>query len=198
MAGGDQKTATEAGLNNRAKDAFVKTIADQLFLIHGFIIKCIGKMRHGAEWEGFTLRPPTNYDLRTDADHLAEISAAMEKGLPPSVINAMVLEYVDSRYAGDPNALRLFTILFKADRLQGMSAELIQAEAAAKRVQPWEVYLHFAGLMLVEKIATEQNIEAMEDEAIVELLKQEAKANAGQTSTPQPSPLMALATAVAA
>jgi hypothetical protein len=127
----------------------------------------MGKMRHGSEWDGFVLRPPTNYDLRTDNDHLEEIAAAIEKGLPPAIINSMIGEYVNSRYAGDPKALEVFSLLAKADRLQGMSTELIQAEAASNRVKSWEIYLHFAGLMIVDKLMLDPAFMSAEDEVRV-------------------------------
>lgn len=197
MAGGDSKTATEAGLNNRAKDAFVKTIADQLFIIHSFIIECMGKMRHGASWDGFTLRAPTNYDLRTDADHLAEISEAMEKGLPPSIITSMVREYVESRYAGDPEMLDNIMLLFSADRLQGMTREMIQAEAAAGRAKPWEVYLHYGGLAIVERLMQDPAFVALEEAERIARIIQEAQQKA-PVEAARPNPLARLAVAAAA
>lgn len=197
MAGGEAKTATEAGLNNRAKDAFVKTIADQLFVIHAFIIDCMGKMRHGAEWDGFTLRPPTNYDLRTEADHLEEIAQGLEKGLPPAIIRSMYVEYADSRYAGDPAMREALSILFAADRLVGMTKEMIQAEVAAGRVKSWEQYLHFAGMMLLEKLAMEQGFMDLDQDVQVERLIQAAQ-QAAQIEPPKSNPLLKLANAAAA
>lgn len=197
VAGAAGQTPNEVNANDRAKDAFVKTIADQLFLIHAFVVDCIGKMRHGADWDGFVLRPPTNYDLRTDSDHLEEIAAAMEKGLPPAIINSMIGEYVNSRYAGDPKALEVFSLLAKADRLQGMSTELIQAEAASNRVKPWEIFLHFAGLMIVDKLMLDQAFMNAEDDVRVGRIIAEAQA-AAPVATAAPNRLVALASAVAA
>jgi hypothetical protein len=198
VAGAAGQTPNEVNANDRAKDAFVKTIADQLFLIQSFIIECMGKMRHGSEWDGFVLRPPTNYDLRTDNDHLEEIAAAIEKGLPPAIINSMIGEYVNSRYAGDPKALEVFSLLAKADRLQGMSTELIQAEAASNRVKSWEIYLHFAGLMIVDKLMLDPAFMSAEDEVRVDRIKAEAQAAAPVSAATAPNPLMRLASAVAA
>lgn len=178
MQGGT--TATEAGLNARAKDAFVKPIADQEFHIFEFAVKAIGQQIAGPEWEGFTMRAPDRYDLRTDADHLAEISAAMEKGLPPAIVDYMVWEYITSRYQNDPDALAAFEVITKADRLQGMAPMQVQAEAAAGRVQPWEIYLHYAGMMLYEMLVAEPGFDALTVPQRIERMQAKAKEQAVQ------------------
>lgn len=198
MMGGDAKTATEAGLNARAKDAFVKPIADQMFVIFDFAIKCIGQQMVGTQWDGFSLRPPSNYDLRTDQDHLAEIASAMEKGLPPAIVDYLVWEYITSRYQNDPDAMAAFEVITKADRLSGMPLMAIQAEAAAGRVQPWEIYLHFAGMMLYEKEAMTEGWDALDIIARIERIQAAAKIAAQSTGGQSNNPLLRLADRLAA
>ena len=200
MAGGEAKTATEAGLNARAKDAFVKPIADRLFVVMDFAIMAIGKMRHGTDWQEYTLRPPSHYDLRTDADLLAEIAGAMERGLPPAIIDYLVWQYVSSRYGNEPQALEAFEVVLKADRLTGMGAALVQAEAAAGRVQPWEILLHFGGIGLWERLLSEtpRLVVASIDEKIDALVaKAKEEAPAQQAQGPN-APINRLMNAVAA
>jgi hypothetical protein len=199
MAGGDVKTATQAGLNARAKDAFVKPIADQSFFIFEFAIRAIGQQIAGPEWNGFTLRAPDRYDLRTDSDHIAEIATAMEKGLPPSIVDYMVWEYITARYESDPAALAAFEVITKSDRLQGMAPMMIQAEAAAGRVKPWEIYLHYSGMMIYEQLVREPGFEALDIGARVERMKQVAQEMAtSPAATDANNPLMRLAQRVAA
>ena len=121
----------------------------------------------------------------------------MEKGLPPAIINSMIGEYIQSRYAGDAKALHVFLLLSKADRLQGMTTELIQAEAAAGRVKPWEIYLHFAGLMIVDRLMLDPSFPALDDDQKVERILSEAQAFAPVASQVA-NPLTKLASAIAA
>jgi len=186
MTGGDAKTATEAGLNARAKDAFVKPIADQEFFILRFVVECIGKQIVGPSWDGFSLRAPSSYDLRTDADHMAEIAVAMEKGLPPAIVDYMVWEYITARYQNDPKALDAFEVITKADRLQGMGALVLQAEAAAGRAQPWEIYLHYAGMLLYEQLAQDAAFMALSTAEKVERMKAAAMVAAPPSATTNP------------
>jgi hypothetical protein len=152
MAGGDQKTATEAGLNNRAKDAFVKPIADQLLGIYEFGVRMMGRMISGAEWDGFSLRRPTSYDLRTEADRVAEIQTARTTGLPPALIDEMEGDLIAARFSNDEAMLMAMEVIQRADRLARMAPETITAEAAAGRVQAWEVLLHYGALDLYRQL----------------------------------------------
>lgn len=177
MAGGDAKTATEAGLNNKSRDAFVKTIADQFFVIHAFLITCVGKLRHGPEWAGFRLTPPTVYDMRTEGDRLAELEAAKAAGLSPSVVSSISREYIESKYAGAPEVVDALTAIDRADRLSTMAEATIAAENAAGRVEPWELLVHYSGLQLADMVdeakkATTKGFA----EAIIELAKAQAPA----------------------
>jgi hypothetical protein len=186
MVGGDAKTATEAGLNARAKDAFVKPIADRLFVIKDFAVLCIGKMRHGKDWQDYVLRPPSHYDLRTDADLLAEIAQAMEKRLPPPIVDYLTWQYVQSRYGNDPEAMDNFAVVLRADRLQTMDWQAIQTEAAAGRVKPWEILLHFGGMGIWEKM-TAQNPALKELDVTDRVDRLIAQAKAGDQPVADPS-----------
>jgi uncharacterized membrane protein len=206
MVGGDAKTATEVGLNARAKDAFVKPIADRLFVIKDFAVLCIGKMRHGQDWEDYVLRPPSHYDLRTDADLLAEIAEAIDRKLPPPIIDYLTWQYVQSRYANDPEALDSFAVVLRADRLQTMDWQAIQTEAAAGRVQPWEILLHFSGMGLLEQLwAVQPALRDAEIQVQVDALIAKAQEVAQGTATrmpptnaPAPNPMANLLRAVQA
>ena len=182
MAGGDAKTATEAGLNNRAKDAFVKPIADQILYIEEFLVRVIGRQIAGPEWDGFTLRLPTQYDLRTEADRVAEIAAARTAGIPPAIVDEMEGDLIAARYARDPFMLEAMEVIQRADRLARMSEATITAEAAAGRVQAWEVALHYAALdMYRELYDTDAAFVAADVWGKVAALHAKARERAGTT-----------------
>jgi hypothetical protein len=146
MAGGDAKTATEAGLNNRAKDAFVKPIADQIIGIEEFAIRVIGRQIAGPDWMGFKLRRPTQYDLRTEADRIAEIAVARDAGIPPAIIDEMEGDLIAARYSNDPFMQEAMEVVQRADRLARMSEAVRTSEAAAGRAKAWEIALHYGAL----------------------------------------------------
>ncbi len=193
MAPGNEKTATEAGLNNRAKDAFVKTIADQLFLIQSFIVECVGKMRHGPEWDGFILRPPTNYDLRTDQDHLNEIAEAKGKELAPWRIELVERDYDNGKYGDDPETLKMLSVISRADRIKNMTMQMVQAEAATGRVYPWEIRLHHDAVAIYQRLMEDAAFEALDESKQVDRLKEAAKLEASKAAPSQPNALGKLA-----
>lgn len=193
MAGGEAQTATQAGLNNRAKDAFVKPIADRILRIEEFAVKVIGKQIAGPEWDGFTLRLPTQYDLRTEADRIAEIQAARTAGVPPAIIDEMEGDLIAARYTNDPWMAQAMEVVQLADRLARMSEQTIAAEAAAGRAQPWEVVLHYAALDLYRELdATDAAFMRAELWDKVRALQDKARERAATAAPAQTSPALSL------
>jgi hypothetical protein len=160
MSGGDVKTATQAGLNAKARAAFVKPICDQLFLIFDFGVRCTGKMMKGKEWTDYSLRVPVEYDLRTDADFIASITES-NKNLPTFATAMLVDEFTASRNADNPVALDSARALAVADRMYMMGEAAVAAEISSGRALPWETLLHYNGLSLL--------LEASQDEGFAKL-----------------------------
>lgn len=183
MVGGDAKTATEVGVNVKAREAFVKPITDQEFVIFDFVLECMGKIMYGSEFDGFSLRPPSHYDMRTDADYLAEIAAAIEGKLPPSVIDYMVWQYMGSKYSEEPEALDALESIGKADRLMSMPWEIISAEAATGRVAPWEVLVHYGGMYLYDQLTSTEGQKFLSLEASEKATRIQEYAKELSTST---------------
>jgi hypothetical protein len=140
MSGGDAKTATEAGLNAKSRDAFVKPIIDQTFDIFEFTLRMIEAQR--GDNNAFALLKPTNYDLRSPEEYLWAAQNAMEKGMPAYIVEDLTSQWLTVQYAGDEFALSMFTAIEKADRLASMSWEQVTAERAAGHIKPWEAILH--------------------------------------------------------
>ena len=198
MAGGDAKTATEAGLNNRAKDAFVKPIADQIIGIEEFAIRVIGRQIAGPDWMGFKLRKPTQYDLRTEADRIAEIAVARDSGIPPAIIDEMEGDLIAARYSNDTFMQEAMEVIQRADRLARMNESAITAGLASGRIKAWEEVLHFSALDLYRR-AYEQDatFAAADMYRKVDLLIAAAKQYGGAESFAKTSPLGVLASVTA-
>lgn len=154
MLGGDVKTATQSGLDARAREAFVRPICDQILGIHEFILSCIGRMMRGPQWDGLTMTMPSQYDVRDEADVFADLQVAVTSGLPPVVVAELIRESVRAMGIVGPGIEEAIAV----DRLAPMSEAVIRAEAAAGRIEPWELLLHYGAAYLLTGINTEENI----------------------------------------
>lgn len=158
MAGGYAKTATESGLDNRAKDAFVKSIADQVFEIFDLSLRYTAAQR-GAGEDAYSLRRPVVYDLRTADDRLAEINAARAAQLPFAAVAKMSDDAMRAMFAHDAPAVDMVDATMLADRLAMMGDAVIASELAAGRVQPWEMLLHYSAPALYAQVLSEATSE---------------------------------------
>jgi hypothetical protein len=78
-------------------------------------------------------------------------------------------------------------VVLRADRLQTMDWQAIQTEAAAGRVQPWEILLHFSGMGLLEQLwAVQPALRDAEIQVQVDALIAKAQEVAQGTATPMP------------
>lgn len=160
MVGGDAKTATQSGLDNKSKDAFIRGIADQLFRIMGLILDYTARQM-GAGEDAYTLRPPMQMDMRTLDDRLRELDAARTAGMPIIVQAKMMQELIATMYDDDESVMTALDAVGRADRLMYMPRDVIIAEQAAGRVQPWEALLHYAPMPLYDRALRELGTEAV-------------------------------------
>ena len=184
MAGADAKTATQAGLDNRSKDAFVRSIADQLFRLLDLILKYTAK-EMGASDAAYTLRTPTTYDMRTLNDRVREIEAARTAGMPVFIIARMMQELIAAMYDDDRTVLLALDAISRADRLMYMPREVVATEQAAGRVQPWEAYLHYSPLPLFDA-ALDELVDALDAPDLAQRISDRMRvaAQAAAPSTP--------------
>ena len=122
MTGGDTKTATQSGLDNKSTMAFIKPIANQLFAVRSFTVDCIAIQRYGKEAaEGMVkIVPATSFDLRTEADYMAEWMASST--LPPPMRQLALEGYISARHAGDATLKEALEAIALADRLFVLNA----------------------------------------------------------------------------
>lgn len=182
MQGGDQKTATEAGIGVKSQMAFIKPISDQIFTILDFVLDSIALQRYGVDGEQlYHVIPATTFDLRTEADYLAEYAASLE--LPPSIRQSVLEGYIHTRYSGNPEMLEAFQAIALADRLFAAGNDVIPL----LRPAPWELSLHNEALSIYERLSQDKAFLAMDRfekaERMIEEAQPEAEANASETLT---------------
>ncbi len=176
MTGGDTKTATQSGIDNKSTIAFIRPIANQLATVREFTADSIAIQRYGKDAaEGmFTFVRATTFDIRTEADHMAEWAASST--LPPPMRQLSLEGYVDSRYSGDASMKEALAVIALADRLFVLN----QMEIAAlnPRPQSWELALHNEALGIYERLAQDAKFMALDKFAKAEAMKTAAKEGA--------------------
>ena len=172
----DAKTATEAGINRKAQQAFVKPIVLQEFRIFDFILECMAGYFGIEKEKAYTLTPPVSFDIRTPEEMLAELTGAIASGLPPAIIDYLSWQYTSAKFKGDPDALGAFDAIAKADRYVSQPWAMVTSEAASGRAQPWEILLHYGSLYVYELLAAEdETFAALESDEKAARMQEKAK-----------------------
>lgn len=189
----DAKTATEAGINRKAQQAFVKPIVLQEFRIFDFILECMAGYFGIEKEKAYTLTPPVSFDIRTPEEMLAELTEAIASGLPPAIIDYLSWQYTATKFKGDETAMNAFDAISKADRFQSSPWAMITSEAASGRAQPWEVLLHYGALYVYELLASEEENFVTLDAAEKAVRMQEKAKELATSSAPANNALSKLA-----
>lgn len=191
VAGGDAETATQVGVGVKAQTAFIAPIASQIFGLMDFTLSCIARQRYGDDEGMFTLVPATQYELRTEADYIALLGEATQKGLPPAAIEEILRGYFNIRYASNPDMQRAFEVIAIADTLLTTNWQQITAMRAKNEVTAWEVALHQQALSLYDKLMQDPQFRGLEtvfDKA--EAMREFARVNLGGEQQPAQAPAL--------
>ena len=174
MGEGEAKTATQSGLDNKSTLAFIRPIANQLFAVRAFVADCIAIQRYGKEAaEGMvTIVPATSFDLRTEADYMAEWMASST--LPPPLRQLALEGYIGTRHAGDVSMKEALEAIILADRLFVLSAmEIAQLNP---RPEAWEIALHNEALGIYERLSQDAKFMALDKFGKADAIKAAARA----------------------
>jgi hypothetical protein len=183
MAGGEVKTATQSGLDNKSTIAFIRPIANQLFAVRAFTADSMAIQRYGKEAaEGMVkIVPATSFDLRTESDYMAEWMASST--LPPPLRQLALEGYINTRHAGDASMKEALEAIILADRLFVLSAmEIAQLNP---RPEAWELALHNEALGIYERLSQDKSFMALDKFAKADAIKTAAKEANGAAEVPQ-------------
>lgn len=151
VKGSENMTATGMAIDNKSMYAFVKPISDQMFMIYEFCLKFIGLERYKEKFEQPKLSYPKTFDFKSSEDYLQDISKAIENNLPPSFIQAVLMNYLNSYYGDNSDAIRIFKLISNIDRLWGMRSEDINNKLARGLVAKWEDILHDSVILFINE-----------------------------------------------
>lgn len=177
VKGTENMTATGMVIDNKSMYAFIKPISDQIFHIYEFILNAIGEMRYGESFNPPKLSYPKTFDFKTSEDYLNDLNSAISNNLPPSFIQTVLLQYINSYYADNEIMMSIFQLILKADTLFGLSQDDINMKLARGTVLKWQDILHTSALNFINEIISEDSEFLNKDssvqiEALVNLAKE--------------------------
>lgn len=175
MVGGEVKTATQSGIDLKATTAFIKPVAEQIFTVLDFTLDSMAIQRYGKQAADgiYKLIPGTNFDLRTEADYIAELKEGST--LPPPLRQVMLEGYIATRYSGDQTMREAFDAIILSDRLFSLTAMEIASAQSQRAAEPWEVVLHNDALAIYERLTQDTKFLALDKFAKAEALRNAAR-----------------------
>lgn len=145
-------TATEIYDDSKAMTAFVKPISDQIFNIYEWALRNISIQRYGSDKYSPVLSYPKTFDFKTPEDYLFDISEAIKNNLPPSFIQAILMQYINSFYGDSSKSTEIFRVVVNADRLFGLSQDEINVKMAKGTIDKCEDILHSSILYFINEL----------------------------------------------
>jgi hypothetical protein len=187
VSGSADITATSMGLDERAKEAFIKNIIDGGFDIYEWVNSMIGMMRYGVEFEDPTIERPISYDFNTDSDYLNIISNAIKAGAPPAIVQAFTQRYIKAVFFNDLKSSAAYNLIMNTDKLLVLTQEDIQAKLPRNLIERWQVTLHDAAMSLITELVRKDPeffAKPLQDQidALIALAKESTPTVAGKLS----------------
>ena len=150
-------TATEVFDDAKAMTAFVKPISDQMFDIYYFCLKHIGKQRYFEDFEMPDLSYPKSFDFKTPEDYLIDVNNALKANLPPSFVQTILMQYINSFYADNTIVTKIFKLIASADRIFGLTQNEITLQLAKGTIAKWEQILNTSIFNFISDLIREDN-----------------------------------------
>lgn len=156
VKGSDDMTATGMAIDMKAMFAFIQPDSNQTFDVFQFLLDVIGKVRTGnPDFEGAKLTYPQTFDIRTDADILADIKEARDSGAPVHIINTLIHQYISQRFYSEKETAIVSNLISQADRLVTLTNDEVIQRKAQGVVAAWEIVLHDSAFNLVNELIAE-------------------------------------------
>lgn len=152
IKGGENLTATGMTLDEKAMNAFVKPISDQVFDMQQFIIEAIAWLRYKRDVDVVTIIKPRTFDFKTEYDYINEISQGIKDGLPAIMVYEIVKRYLKSHFYTEDNISKAFNLFMATDLLLGIDNATIELENTKGIIANWQVILHNSGIPLIDQL----------------------------------------------
>lgn len=182
------ETATGKTIDQKSLHAFIRPISEDLFDIFDNILQAVTLQRYGPEVTPPTVKRPTEFDIKTAQDYMAEFRANSEANLPNIVLQGSFDKYIKSVFFNNQEQIQEIKLLSRADSLLLMPNDEVSLKVSRKAIQPWEEYLHDRGAYLIaELVATENDFYGKSISEQVEALQNLAKEQSPTVNNGVPS-----------
>lgn len=154
-ANGD--TAIGDSLDQKARVAFIKPEAYQVFNLFQWTTDRTGWQRYAEDYKPVYFKYPNNFDTVSDTDILNRISTLQQANAPTVLIEAEIDKYIQSLYFNEKDAQDRYMLIAKTDRLFFLSQSDISLKLNGKNqtVDKWESILHDSSSALVDALVQE-------------------------------------------
>lgn len=171
------KTATEVFDDAKATSSFVMPISNQIFTLFEWLANMIGMQRYGDKFQEPEFSYPKTCDFKSPEDYLTDISNAIKNNLPPSFIQTILMQYINSFYGDNEKTTVMFRLVMTSDRLFGLSQDEINMKLARGTAAKWEDILHTSILNFInDSLDSDKEFLNKDIESQVKLLHDIAKA----------------------
>jgi len=145
----DAGTATEVAEMRDEFQSFLIDFSNSVFDDLEFLFDCIGFMRYGEGFESPTVRRPTEFSFKTNAEITAELTEAKKNGILPLYMAKMYGDYGSTRF-NTTNLAEQFTFQLKVDKYWYLSfAEL---RLIASEIAPVDLALHIGYSTIIARL----------------------------------------------
>lgn len=150
---GDRVTATEVGRDDKAAYAFIHSFASIWATLYNNGQKAATQMKWGINENTRDVIAPTDFDLKTSDDYLAQIKAAQDSGVPPVVMSKIISDYMYSEVEGSRSGERMIETIIAADGIFQMGG--IESTAMREKIKPWQLTLHLSSYNIITNLINE-------------------------------------------
>lgn len=176
VKGSENMTATGIAIDVKTMFSFIKPISDQLFDVFQFVMARMVEQRFSNADEIPVLSYPKTFDFKSPEDYLKEISDAIANNLPPSFIQYVLMNYINSIYGDSDKTIAVFSLIMESDRLFGMSQDEINMKLSKVTATKWEDILHTSAVFFINKLLlSDAKFLDKDMKTKIELVQNEAK-----------------------
>ena len=168
-------TATGKALDREELFSFLLQFGSEVFDLLGKAIKAAGTMRYGDIFTMPSIRPPSNFSIRSEGDLVADLKVANESNLPRQYKEKVNREAIGVRFPNDEEQTEIYDLVVFTDSLFNLDKDYIAIGIGNGTIEKWEAILNRYILMFIEEKEMDENWDELEKTEKRDILIQMAK-----------------------
>ena len=150
------ETATGRQIDREDLFSFMLDFSSEIFSLLQWTIDIAGRMRYNDNWQQPRITEPSEFSFKRSQDIINELS---DSDKTPGVAKRQIMiEYINKRFAGDPDMLRKSHIWLMVDRIADKSEQYIQSNIN-RTIARWEAVLHDSFSNIIDQLIIEGEID---------------------------------------